>query len=163
RHLRETYKSEQELDSINLLYVVLTRAAEHLYIISEHKSREKKSDKLNLYSDLFIDYLTSQSLWNEGQTTYSFGQPKRLLKGDEQQASTTQEQLISVAKEAHQLHIVTSSGYLWDTEQERAIEKGNLIHLILSKIKTHNDLDYVLEWFVSNGKLSITQAEDLQP
>uniref|UniRef100_UPI00404B32BB UvrD-helicase domain-containing protein n=3 Tax=Gelidibacter sp. TaxID=2018083 RepID=UPI00404B32BB len=163
RHLRETYKSEQELDSINLLYVVLTRAAEHLYIISGHKSREKKSDKLNLYSDLFIDYLTSQSLWNEGQTTYSFGQPKRLLKGYEQQASTTQEQLISVAKEAHQLHIVTSSGYLWDTEQERAIEKGNLIHLILSKIKTHNDLDYVLEWFVSNGKLSITQAEDLQP
>src|SRR5690606_6102150 len=101
--------------------------------------------------------------WNDSQTTYSFGQPKRILEGKKQTNSTTQNQLISVPKESHQLHIVTSSGYLWDTDQERAIEKGNLIHLILSHIKTNDDIDYVFDWFVSTGKLNLAQAEELRP
>lgn len=163
RHLRETYKSEQELDSINLLYVVLTRAVEHLYVISELDVDTKKNEKLKLYSGLLINYLKSQSLWNDSQSTYTFGQPKRILESKKQTAATTQQQLISVPKESHQLHIVTSSGYLWDTDQERAIEKGNLIHLILSYIKTNNDIDYVFDWFVSIGKLSLAQADELRP
>lgn len=163
RNLRETYKSEQELDSINLLYVVLTRAVEHLYVISEYDFDDKNSEKLKWYSGLFINYLKSQSLWNDNQTTYTFGQLKRILVGKKQTISTTQNQLISVPKETHQLHIVTSSGYLWDTDQERAIEKGNLIHLILSNIKTTDETDYVFEWFVSTGKLNLIQAEELRP
>src|SRR5690606_39869388 len=63
----------------------------------------------------------------------------------------------------HQLHIVTSSGYLWDTVQERAIEKGNLIHLIISNIKTKDDIDFVFDVFINSGKLSITQAKELRP
>lgn len=163
KNLRETYTSEQELDSINLLYVVLTRAVEHLYIITEYKSSEKKKEKLNLYSDLFLSYLTLQSLWDESQRTYSFGQPKRILEGKKQSSAISQNQLISVPKELHQLHIVTSSGYLWDTVQERAIEKGNLIHLILSNIKIKDDVDFVFDVFIHSGKLSITQAKELRP
>lgn len=163
QEIRETYKSEQELDSINLLYVVFTRAVEHLYVISELDVDAKNNEKLKLYSGLLINYLKSQSLWNDNQTTYRFGQPERILEGKKQINSTTQNQLISVAKESHQLHIVTSSGYLWDTDQERAIEKGNLIHLILSHIKTNDDTDYVFEWFVGTGKLSLAQAEELRP
>src|SRR5690606_14932033 len=46
KELRKTYISEQELDSINLLYVVLTRAVEHLYIISEYDFDTKNNEKL---------------------------------------------------------------------------------------------------------------------
>ena len=39
---------------------------------------------------------------------------------------------IRVNKESHNIKVVTKSGYLWDINQQDAIEKGNLIHDILS-------------------------------
>lgn len=45
------------LDKINVLYVALTRAENHLYVISEYNSLKKESDTPNTYSQLFIDYL----------------------------------------------------------------------------------------------------------
>ncbi len=163
KKLRETYISEQELDSINLLYVVLTRAVEHLYIVSEYDVDAKNEEKTKLYSGLFISYLKKQNLWNSDQKVYTFGQQKKVLKTKETAAVVIQEHFISVAKETHKLNIVTNSGYLWDTEQERAIEKGNLVHLLLSQIKTDNDITYTFEHFLQSGTINHHQAETLRP
>jgi ATP-dependent exoDNAse (exonuclease V) beta subunit len=158
------YKSELELDSINLLYVVLTRAAEQLYIISEFDVDKKtQTEKLNNYSGLFINYLKSINHWEEHTFSYSFGSP---VKTSEEKTTTHltryQNACISTAKENHHLSIVTSSGYLWDTLQEKAIEKGNLIHNIMSEINTVNDVSYVLEDFKNSGKINATQFDELK-
>ena len=50
-----------------------------------------------------------------------------------------QKEFISTPKHEHNIKIVTNSGYLWDTLQKEAIEKGNLIHNIMSQIKTKTD------------------------
>ena len=68
-----------------------------------------------------------------------------------------------MAKENHDLRIVTNAGYLWDTEQEAAIEKGNLVHLILSKIKTENDITLVFDEFENKGDLNPHQSSELKP
>ena len=161
--LYNEYQSELELDSINLLYVVLTRAAEQLYIISEYDVDKKtQTEKLNLYSGLFIHYLKAVNLWKDDTFTYSFGTPEKT--SDKRQGTHQtiyQNEFISTAKEEHNLNIVTSSGYLWDTIQEKAIEKGNLIHNIMSEIKTVEDVNYVLDDFKHSGKINTTQYHDL--
>lgn len=158
------YQSELELDSINLLYVVLTRAAEQLYIISEFDVDKKtQTEKLNNYSGLFINYLKSINKWEENTYTYSFGVP---IKTSEEKTTTHntiyQDQFISTAKEEHNLNIVTNSGYLWDTLQEKAIEKGNLVHNIMSEIKTTEDVESVLSDFENSGKINDLQHEELK-
>jgi len=158
------YQSELELDSINLLYVVLTRAAEQLYIISEFDVDKKtQTEKLNNYSGLFINYLKSINKWEENTYTYSFGVP---IKTSEEKTTTHntiyQDQFISTAKEEHNLNIVTNSGYLWDTLQEKAIEKGNLIHNIMSEIKTTEDVESVLSDFENSGKINDLQHVELK-
>lgn len=157
--------SELELDSINVLYVVLTRAVQQLYIISEYEMT-KGQEKMNLYSGLFINFLKAQNLWLDSQTTYSFGAvdaPRKELRKTSKTETKIQQQFVSVAKEDHQLHIVTNAGYLWDTEQEVAIEKGNLIHLILSKIESYPDVDEVFDGLISQGVLNATQHVELKP
>ena len=158
------YQSELELDSINLLYVVLTRPIEQLYIISEFDVDKKtQTEKLNNYSGLFINYLKSINQWEDNKFTYSFGNP---IKTSEEktalQNTKYQNEFISTAKEEHNLNIVTNSGYLWDTLQEKAIEKGNLIHNIMSEIKTIEDVDYVLADFKSLGKINALQYDELK-
>src|SRR5690606_14851486 len=122
------YKAQLELDSMNMLYVVLTRAVEQLYIITESVVDKANKDKITRYSELFISYLKSAGLWKDSQKTFTFGQPNRVLLPKKVEKATVQESFISVAKENHDLRIVTNAGYLWDTEQEAAIEKGNLVH-----------------------------------
>jgi ATP-dependent exoDNAse (exonuclease V) beta subunit len=157
------YRSELELDTINLLYVVMTRAIEQLYVISEMDLDSKENEKLNLYSGLLINYLKSINQWNGNQDFYTFGNQSRQMQSKEPEATISQGAFICTSKEDHNLTIVTNSGYLWDTAQEKAQEKGNLVHNIMSEINTGNDIPFVMEDFYVSGKLSSQQVEELTP
>lgn len=156
------YRTQLELDSMNLLYVVLTRAVEQLYIISEYDLDKAQQEKLSWYSGLFINYLKHTGVWDNSKKTYSFGAPQRLLAPKKTETSTTQEHFISIAKETHDLKIVTNSGYLWDSDQEAAIEKGNLVHLIMSKIEYQDDIDSVFDDLIDHGDISPEQTPNLR-
>jgi ATP-dependent exoDNAse (exonuclease V) beta subunit len=158
------YQSELVLDSINLLYVVLTRPIEQLYVISEYDVDKKtQTEKLNVYSGLLISYLKSINLWNDHTLTYSFGNPIKTSELKPTKHNTIfEKEFISTSKEEHNLNIITSSGYLWNTLQEQAIEKGNLIHNIMSEIKTIDDVEFVLENFKSLGQINNLQCEELK-
>lgn len=157
------YRSKLELDSINLLYVVLTRAVEQLYIISELDLDSKGTEKLKQYSGLFIKYLKDLQIWNPEQLNYSFGNWEKSSIRTKSKKTVLQTQCISNAREEHNLNILTSGGYLWDTAQEKAIEKGNLIHLIMSQIKTEHDIDFVFENYSHSGILNQNQIQELKP
>ncbi len=158
-----THQSEQELDNINLLYVTLTRAIEQLYIISKKDISSKGEINTKRFSGLFISYLTHLGLWNDSEATYSFGKPEKTSKSSSLKKNISQEQeFISTAKENHHIKIVTSSGYLWDSNQEEAIEKGNLIHNILSKIETKDDIDLVFSEFIQSAIITKEQSSKLK-
>ncbi|MEM5565776.1 UvrD-helicase domain-containing protein [Psychroserpens sp. AS72] len=161
-----TYRSQLELDSLNLLYVVLTRAIEQLYIISEYDVDKKTgNEKLTLYSGLFINYLKALGKWNDNQLEYSFGEDKKTSEEKikkEEHITIEQGQLISTRKEDHNLNIITNSGYLWDTAQEKAIERGDLVHNIMAHIKTPADVSFALDHFLSSGSINDVQYDELK-
>nr|WP_321246169.1 UvrD-helicase domain-containing protein [uncultured Psychroserpens sp.] len=160
------YRSQLELDSLNLLYVVLTRAIEQLYIISEYDLDKKTShEKLTHYSGLFINYLKSIGKWTDGEMEYRFGEGHKFSEEKvkkEQHITIEQGQLISTRKEDHNLNIITNSGYLWDTAQEKAIERGDLVHNIMAHIKTPADVPFALEHFLSMGIINSEQYNELE-
>lgn len=157
------HKSEQQLDNINLLYVTLTRAIEQLYIISKNDSSLKADAKEKKYSGLFINYLSHLGLWNDSQTIYSFGKSSRTFQDlTSIKVTHLQQEFISTSKEEHNIKVITKSGFLWDTNQEEAIEKGNLIHDVMSHINTKKDVDKVIKTFVKTSILNSYQAKVLK-
>ncbi|OUS01524.1 DNA helicase UvrD [Flavobacteriales bacterium 33_180_T64] len=159
------YRSQLELDSLNLLYVVLTRAIEQLYIISEcDLDKKTQEEKLTHYSGLFINYLKSIGKWNTNEMEYRFGVLNKFSENKKKSNKTIkQTQFISTKKEDLNLNIITSSGALWDTAQEHAIERGNLVHQIMSFIKTKNDVDFSLNHFLDSGIINVQQFKTLKP
>ena len=149
-----THQSQLELDNINLLYVVLTRAVEQLYIISKKDISTKGEANKNSYAGMFINFLQHQNKWTDNQLNYSFGRLKPNENSTVKEINASPLKLISVPKEAHNLNIVTKSGLLWDTQQEAAIERGNLVHLILSKINTSDDIDFVFRELLLFGDVT---------
>ncbi|MBP0905306.1 UvrD-helicase domain-containing protein [Mariniflexile gromovii] len=157
------HKSEQELDNINLLYVALTRAVEQLYIISSKDISAKGEVNSKKYSGLFINYLEHLGVWNDSQTVYTFGSIEKTSKTKKASTNITiQNEFISTAKETHHIKVVTKSGMLWDTTQEEAIEKGNLLHNIMSKINTKDDIDFVMSDYLNTDAINTQQAEKLK-
>jgi len=153
------HRSEQELDNLNLLYVALTRPVEQLYIISKKEKETKTGVTLKTYSGLLTNYLMHKGLWNENQLEYTFGNPKREITPDANiETSKEIEQFISVDKLDHNIKIITKSGFLWDTNQQNAIEKGNLIHDIMADINTKDDIDKAITNYLNDGLINNKQA-----
>ncbi|GGG37635.1 UvrD-helicase domain-containing protein [Bizionia arctica] len=157
------HRSELELDNINLIYVALTRAVEQLHIISKKDINAKGGVKESTYSGFLINYLSHLKLWNDNQLIYTFGNPNKTSEKKKISKDTiAQTEFISTPKYEHNIKIVTNSGYLWDTFREEAIEKGNLIHNIMSKIKTLEDIDMVMDDFINTNTITVDQAKVLK-
>ncbi|PTM04386.1 MAG: DNA helicase UvrD [Bacteroidetes bacterium] len=159
------HQAELELDNINLLYVVLTRAVSQLHVISSVAFDAKGQLRLNekLYSGLLIDYLTQTGKWNDSTLDYTFGiEEKAEKKPSQKDAAFLQKHFISIPKKVHNINILTRAGLLWDTSQKEAIEKGNLIHEIMAQIITSNDVEIVLASFKSLGIINTEQEIELK-
>jgi len=162
-HLWRERRAQLELDNINLLYVALTRSKEQLYIISK-KAVNKKTGKENenLFSGFFISFLKKIERWQEDTNDYEFGE---LLKLSSETEIKEEKELLftSSSRLDHNLAILTKAGFLWNSEQGDAIEKGNLIHLILSKIAYKTDVNIVFQELVVKGIITTEQEELLKP
>ena len=158
------HQSELELDNINLLYVALTRPIEQLYIITNKKLDRSGNESLRNFGGLFINYLKHENLWDASKNNYEFGIPEKTsLAVNEKPTAIEQQQYITTPKKNHNIKVVTNSGYLWDTTQQKAIEKGNLVHNILAHINTKSDIDISLNMLVTSGAVSDDQAEAIRP
>ncbi|WP_372770205.1 UvrD-helicase domain-containing protein [Lutibacter sp.] len=162
KQLFEQRREELELDNFNLLYVTLTRAVEQLYVVTEDKTGGKNGESVKYTSDLFIQFLKKSELWNPEKNEYSFGNPKRLPFSKREESSTTiQQSFIGNSWKNHHISIVANSSLLWDTEQGNAIVYGNLLHEMLSKIKTKNDIFEVTNQFLFKGEITIEEQKEL--
>ncbi|MDO6761124.1 UvrD-helicase domain-containing protein [Tamlana sp. 2_MG-2023] len=157
------HQSEQELDNINLLYVALTRAVEQLYVISTKDISTKGEVNSKKYSGLLINYLQHLGMWQDSELIYPFGnQQKTSEAASEIRDTEFQQEFISTAKEDHNIKVVTKSGFLWDTNQQEAIEKGNLIHDIMALISTEQDVDAVISDYLKSAIINPEQARFLK-
>jgi ATP-dependent exoDNAse (exonuclease V) beta subunit len=162
KQLFEQRREELELDNFNLLYVTLTRAVEQLYVVTEDKTGGKDADSIKNTSDLFVQFLKKINLWNPEKNEYSFGNPKRLPFSKKEESNTTiQQSFIGNSWKNHHISIVANSSLLWDTDQEKARLYGNLLHEMLSKIKTKNDIVEVLNQYLFKGEITIEEEQEL--
>ncbi|TPN87760.1 UvrD-helicase domain-containing protein [Aquimarina algicola] len=157
-------QSQLELDNINLLYVVLTRAKEQLYIISNVKLNARKEKNPNRFSGKLIAYLEYLGKWNSEITTYEFGSSKKCSTSQNNEKESSKVIQLSTRKNylnQYKVYISTNSGKLWDTTQQNAIEKGNLIHELMASIKTKDDINFVVNEAFHIGKITSTEKETL--
>ncbi|WP_456379487.1 UvrD-helicase domain-containing protein [Lutibacter sp.] len=161
-YLIKKQREELELDNFNLLYVALTRPIEQLYIISEKNSASKNEESLKHTSGLFINFLKEINVWDSEKSDYNFGNNKRVPKDFKEENKTiTQTSFITNSWKNHTISIVENSSLLWETEQGKAIVYGNLIHEILSKIKTKNDIVNVVNQYLYSGKIKDSQQKNI--
>ncbi len=155
-------KSQEELlDNINILYVALTRAEEQLHIIS-NRNFTAKGELTNNMSSYFIKYLTNKGVFDNRVAEYGFGDPEKLSKEEDY---VEPQQTIKVVQERFNpraVKIAQRESLMWGTTQLMAIEFGNVMHEILSFVKTINDIPIAIMKAIENGLIVRSQSEDVE-
>jgi len=149
--LRREEEQKSLLDMMNLLYVVMTRPEERLFILTSKPS--KSSEKLQSLPSFFSWYLTDKGLWNEDQPVYSIGKKTALSKPKDKHVPSKMQMGNVVSEDwRKKIYIRSKAPEIWDVEDpDRNRRHGNLLHAILSGIRTAEDLDTVLENMKYNG------------
>ena len=151
QHLFELHQDEKELDNINMLYVTFTRAIEQLYILAEHQNIK---DKPTSSSKFLMDFLAKKGEWSDAIAEYSFGSKERVSELPVIKKNAVQfNQLISTSWQSHNIAIVANSSLLWDNERGESIKYGNLIHQLMSQIKTADDITASVEKYIASGNI----------
>ncbi|WGH74452.1 UvrD-helicase domain-containing protein [Tenacibaculum tangerinum] len=155
-------REELELDNFNLLYVALTRAVEQLYIVTEKKMSSKGEENTNFYSGVFINYLKKTGKWSNDVLEFSFGNKRRVSIPKEPISEIQiQEKFIATPWKEHNIYMLASASKLWDTEQGKAIEFGNLIHEMMAKVVTEDDIEKVVFEYEQQGVLPQKESSEV--
>ncbi|WP_081897812.1 exodeoxyribonuclease V subunit beta [Flavobacterium sp. 83] len=152
-------KQEELLDNINVLYVALTRAEEQLYVISNMNLSNKGEIPKNNMCSFFINYIGSKCEFDENKMEYEFGNLIRLSVGKEHVDTSKTIPLVSEILNPQNIKIAQREALMWGTHQQEAIEYGNVIHEILSFVKTKNDVDLAIIKSIENGLITFAQKE----
>ena len=152
-------KQEELLDNINVLYVALTRAEEQLYIISQMIEPKKDGEFPANMASFFIKYLISSRVFEEKKMEYEFGLSSKLSPENKRTDEVKIIALVSEILNPKSIKIAQREALMWGTHQQEAIEYGNVVHEILSFVKTKNDVDLAITKAVESGLITVNQKE----
>jgi ATP-dependent exoDNAse (exonuclease V) beta subunit len=153
-HLYEEEQLRTRLDNLNLLYVATTRAEERLYVLCGNWKAERKATSTS-YLERISAYLTKAGLTPDDHGRVLMGkETPHLKKANElNQESISLNSFISVDWQ-EKIRIRSAAREAWSEEQLQKQDRGVLIHTILSRIKTQDDIEKALESATGEGILA---------
>lgn len=150
-------KQEELLDNINVLYVALTRAEEQLYVISQIIKPKKDGEYPMNMASFFIKYLINKFCFDENKLEYEFGNSIKLSPESKKEEELKTITSVAQVLNPRSIKIAQRESVMWGTHRQDAIEYGNVIHEILSLVKTKNDIDLAITQSIENGLITIGQ------
>ncbi|WP_445718411.1 UvrD-helicase domain-containing protein [Flavobacterium sp.] len=153
----QTKNQEEVLDTINVLYVALTRAEEQLYVIS-NKLVTKKGDLVtNNLSYYFLEFLQICEKYEETKLEYEFGNPTRISVNKAHQGKNNQIGIVTHKLNPKNIKIAQREALMWGTLQQDAINFGNILHEIMAFIHTKEDVDLAIQKATEFGLITFSQ------
>jgi ATP-dependent exoDNAse (exonuclease V) beta subunit len=157
----EQKTQEDLLDNINVLYVALTRSEEQLYIITSLVSRNKAGDLPNNLASFFVEYVEKYKKFDENILSYGFGSSNRISVQTKQEVNRKNIQPVTSMINSSAIKIAQQEALMWGTNQQKAIEFGNILHEILSFVKTSSDVSLALAKALENGLITQLQIDTI--
>ncbi len=152
-------RQQQTLDSINMLYVDFTRAVDRLHIISP-PSKKKSLKTCHHWLKAFAE---SQSLYDSVNQVLEWGIFAKSRKTSHAKLGLEQLQIKNLSFNPNHdvVQIKGASSYNSNEEVLKAREYGILVHYILSKIKTYDDIEYVIEQAILRGDITKGESQKM--
>ncbi len=165
---RTVFKAQYEeedkksmLDLINLLYVVMTRPEERLYILTSNQVQ--KSGDIRSLSGFFSEFLRTEGGWSEGMHEYQSGQRRPRKKRPVEKAEDPLLLNSFLSRDWRtKIKIRNRAPEIWNMENPMGkINFGNQVHAVLSAINTREDVEPAIRNAVSKTLILPEEVEKI--
>jgi superfamily I DNA/RNA helicase len=158
------YYAEKEktfLESLNMLYVALTRPTDRLYLIVKKDAYNfEKTVGNQLYRFAGGPAIEKGERFIE---IVSQGENKRVPFETEKEIQVIEIQAIESSEKSNSIKLKQSAERLFNLETfEKSRDYGNKIHNTFAKIKTINDVDFALEESLREGLIMESEVNSLR-
>jgi ATP-dependent exoDNAse (exonuclease V) beta subunit len=153
----QTKNQEEVLDTINVLYVALTRAEEQLYVISNKMKLKKDGTYPNNLATYFIEFLLNLGNYEDTKLEYEFGDSIRFSTNTAHEGKNNQIGIVSHKLNPKNIKIAQREALMWGTAQQDAITFGNILHEIMAFIHTKDDVDLAIQKATELGLITFSQ------
>ena len=163
---RQHVENEQEsnrLDNLNLLYVTFTRPVQRLYVLA----KQSKTGKPNLFRD-FVQkppIPINKVLETDGAIVYCYGEADFRNPKEKPVIETEETPVDSVSGDWFtKIDVDANPSMFWmtTTDKMQPREWGELVHQILSKIQTTDDIEDALKPYLLDGSIDNNTANLLK-
>ena len=155
-HHYEMEEQQTTLDNINGMYVAYTRAADELHLMLEQP--KKLSDTHNA-TNYLAEFIESKGQSFEGLT--EFGEKtEKIVTLDVRETRFFELTETNESAAKTEINIRTSYDKRWKGYKREKVDKGNLVHEILSQIKTVDKVDEVLNQWHARGEITKQEQSD---
>jgi ATP-dependent exoDNAse (exonuclease V) beta subunit len=154
-------KQEDLLDNVNVLYVALTRAEEQLHIISQQVVKNQEGNYPNTMATFFQEYLEQCIQYDESKLIYEFGDSKKVSPAIEVVTALKIIPTVNKNLDKAKIKIAQRESLMWNTKQQQAIAYGNIIHEVLSYVKTKNDVESAVFKAIEKGLINCLQKTEV--
>lgn len=155
------------MDNFNLLYVALTRAEDYLFTFSEEQGKSIKCVSDLMFEVLKSNYITLNGSWDEEKNIFRFGQIGEISEegiSNKHQEENSTFQYISHPWQK-KLAVKFNSKAFFNTtvdQQQSSINYGNLIHELMARIITTDQLSKALDAMKFEGLITEPDKEELR-
>ena len=149
----EKEKESNRLDNLNLLYVAFTRAVQRLYVIA----KKGKADKPNILRDFLEESNQVMAKEENGAWVYRFGSPDFRNPNETESDGDSSVLTESTASDwFHRVSVDPNPTMIWKTTNEKLLprEFGELVHQVLAKVRTSNEIEAVLQPYLNDGTIN---------
>jgi ATP-dependent exoDNAse (exonuclease V) beta subunit len=155
--LNDVYSAEEGkfyLDQLNLLYVAFTRPETALFLCGKSKGNPSP------VKDWLAPFFKQSELFSKTEYIYEYG---ALIKEDESEKSLKNSYPLTFLKQVmNKPQLSYKSALSWDVNDiDKKRNFGTLVHQVLSKLTTKNDLPITLDKFYSKGLIDDSQKTDI--
>jgi len=161
----EVYAEEQGktlLDTLNMMYVAFTRAVDKLFVFSKYPGKTSGGDNV---PTLLMNFLQHRQVFQEGQDIYSFGENHVTEKDN-----LSDDSLNDASKEVFGEYISspwTDKVSIRSLQAEKKVgfqaeessERGSMIHDIMERINSLDDVEKILQQMLQSGQLDESEKD----
>lgn len=155
---------EGMLERLNVVYVAMTRPKERLYIYSEDTNKYDDPSSLNkLIKSVLLDPEFDLGQMENGKFTFGSKTEKRAIKGLIKSVETLDQIYSSISTDRYKIR--SKANEFWrisNTEISKSIRKGLILHEILSKINTSQDVPAAINNAVNSGLILQEEVKEAE-
>ncbi|HSN49213.1 MAG TPA: hypothetical protein VLR29_10675, partial [Flavobacterium sp.] len=103
--------------------------------------------------------MVNAHVFEEDKLEYEFGNPTKLSTEKKHVDTTKTIPLVLEILNPKNIKIAQREALMWGTHQQEAIEYGNVVHEILSFVKTKADVDLAITKALESGLINLNQKD----